>query len=254
MYTMHLQFHHLLSEEHYLLLSLNYNLMMAFEAHQWMQDNLALSPPATFSVPFGILEIIMMALLCWLLPSLYTILCIPTENLLHSFSDLCSPLCAFTALHNSTGDLPIAQQLTRCISKLLCNFSLVIHPCNTTVLPHSCIICVQAIATPGVNVLTCLPHLYHWLLQKKTPSYFRRKTLFSRSHFDSSPDTTFHPMSDSISSSVKYFSLLLAQMLHFMNHSCMSSRLKMSQRKQIMWCHHSSDARNLKKKVAHCAW
>lgn len=75
-----------------------------------------------------------------------------------------------------------------------------------------------------------------------------QKTFFSRNHFDSSPDTTFHPMSDSIFSSVKYFLLLLAEMPHFMNHSYMSSRLKMSQRKQIMWCHHSSDARNLKQK------
>lgn len=43
----HLQLHHLLHKEHYLLLSLNYDLMMAFEAHQLTQDNLALSLPAT---------------------------------------------------------------------------------------------------------------------------------------------------------------------------------------------------------------
>lgn len=135
----------------------------------------------------------------------------------------------FTALQNSSGDLPTVQQ---CISKLLCNFHLVNHPCNTTVLPHSCIISLQAIATPGVNVFTCIPHLYHRLFQRKTPRYFRRKTFFSTGHFDSSPDTTFHPMSNSSSSSVKYYSLLLLVWIpHFINSSYMSSRLKNTTRK-----------------------
>lgn len=129
---------------------------------------------------------------------------------------------------------------------------------DTTVLPHGCcIVSLQAMAIPGVNVFTCLPHLYHWLFQNKTARYFRRKTFFSRSHFESSPDTTFHPMSNSSSSSVKYFSpFLLAWMPDLMNSSYMSSRLKNTPRK--VYCVVPPTIRLMpeiwRKKVAHHAW
>lgn len=138
----------------------------------------------------------------------------------------------FTALQNCTGDLPTVQQLTQYMSKPLCNFCLAIHPCNTSVLPHGCIISLTRHCNSRCECVHLFPSLFHWLFQRKTPRCFRRKTFFSRSHFDSSPDTTFHPMSNSSSSSVKYFSiLLLVWMPHFMNSSYMSSRMKNATRK-----------------------
>lgn len=140
-----------LHEEHYLPLSLNYNLIMAFEAHHWMQDNPAFPlQPQTFSVPFGILKKTCDG-------SLLLTLVQPVNDTLDSYRETTAqiwwPLLSSRCLSQHFKTLLVTpphtvQQSTQCISKLLCNFCLVIHPCNTAVWPHGCIIPLQATSTP----------------------------------------------------------------------------------------------------------
>lgn len=128
----------------------------------------------------------------------------------------------FPALQNSTSDLPTVQ-VTQFISKLLCNFCLIIHPCDNTDLQCSCIISLEAMrvqpsAIPGVNAFMS-PSPLSLTLSEGNSKRLQKQDL-------TLPQTT--STSNSSSDFVKYFPpLFLAQMPDLIGDSSyMSSRLK----------------------------